>query len=83
MNDFPKPPVLDAWDRAALIRWADLKPESDPLMAAGALRNAERHAVAWGLKLFAELLQRCPGIDPGQDPVEALHAIIDRSEEAP
>lgn len=81
MSDFLEQPELTDHDKRAILRWADLKPESHPLLAAGGQRNAERHATAWGLKLLATLLQECPGIDPGQDPVEALHAILDRQED--
>jgi hypothetical protein len=78
---FLDPPTFDTEDVAAILRWADLRPEVDPLLAAGAGRNAMRHANAWGLKVLATLLRGCPAMDPGHDPVEVLkHLLASRDE---
>jgi len=76
-DHFPDQPTMEEGDNWALMHWADLRLESNLLAAAGAKRNAGRHAAAWGLKLFATLLQERPDLfTPRCNPGEALKELL-------
>lgn len=71
----PRVPSLDFAASRQIIRWVDAKPEDHPLMAAGAARNAIRHALDWGPVMVAALV-KAGLLEPYGDPLEALDELI-------
>lgn len=70
------PPALSDEDRNALITWSGVRLDTDNVLAsAGAMRNIERWASVFGLKVLAQLISS-GRVPPMSDPCEALDEII-------
>jgi hypothetical protein len=75
VSDFPQAPSrLGADESQALREWADVHPEENPLLQAGADRNVLRHAEAWGPHLIAYLVSQ--GLEPAENPLDFLREFV-------
>jgi hypothetical protein len=80
-DDIVRAPTPDFHTVQMLFRWLEMTYESNPLLQAGANRNALRHANGWGPILIAALVES-GHLSPGESPLDALRAVCDLSKKS-